>query len=68
MREEVIDGGRQNMVGVHQPIRPSHDAVPVRIRVVGEGDVEFAVHSKQPGSWHSVRNSPSGCGRPSRRS
>ena len=49
MRVEVVDGDREHVVGVHQPVRPGHDAVPIRIRVVGEGDVEFAAHGHQSG-------------------
>ena len=46
--EQIRDGGREIMIGVHQAARSGHDPVPVGIGVVGEGDVEFVAHADQP--------------------
>ena len=35
------------MVRIHQPARARHDAVAVRVGVVGESDVEFVAHADQ---------------------
>ena len=51
--EQIGYGGGQVMVGIHQPVRPRHDAMPVGVGVVGEGDVEFVAHADQP--RHGIR-------------
>ena len=38
--EQIGDGDRQIVVGVHQPGGGRDDAVPVRVRVIAKGDVE----------------------------
>ena len=46
--EQIRNGNREVMIGIHQAVRPGHDAVPVGIGVVGEGNVEFVAHADQP--------------------
>ena len=41
MLEDIPDGNRQVVVGVHQPNAGGNDAVAVKINVVAEGDVKF---------------------------
>ena len=40
MGEEIGDGRGQVMVGVHEAGRAGHDAMPVVVRVIAEGDVK----------------------------
>ena len=49
MREQIADGHRQIMVGVHQTGGWRDDTVPVRIRVVGEREAVLIFESHQPG-------------------
>ena len=53
MGEQVADGHRQVVVGVHQPRGARHDSVPVRVGVVGEGDAVPILEANQP--RHRVR-------------
>lgn len=53
MGEQVFDGHRQVMVGVHQPAGAGDDAVAVMVGVAGEGHVEAVLVLDQPG--HGVR-------------
>ena len=48
LREQIGDRGREIMVRIHQAARAGHDAVPVGVGIVGEGDVEFVAHADQP--------------------
>ena len=51
--EQVADGHGQVVVGVHQPRGARHDAVPVRVGVVGEGDAEPILQPDEP--RHGIR-------------
>ena len=51
--EEIGYGRRQIMIGIHQPLGSRHDSMPVGIRVIGEGDIEFVAHGDQP--RHGIR-------------
>ena len=47
--EQVPDGGRQVMVGVHQPHAAGDDAVPVVVGVIAKGDVKLVFELDQAG-------------------
>ena len=53
MREQVADGDRQVVVRVHQPRGGRHDAVAVRVGIVGERDAEAILQLDQ--ARHRVR-------------
>ena len=53
MREQIADGHGEVVIGVHQARRGRDDAVPVRVRIVGEGDAILVLQSDQP--RHRVR-------------
>ena len=48
VRQQVPDRDRQIMIGVHQPGRRRDDAVPVRVRIVGEGDPIPVLQADEP--------------------
>jgi len=51
--EDVPDGNRQIVVGVHQPYAGRDDSVPVKVHIVSKGDIEPVLHVHQVG--HGVR-------------
>ena len=53
MGEEIEDRRRQDMIGIHQARAARHDAVPVGVGVVAEGDVEAVLETDQ--GRHRVR-------------
>src|SRR6516225_11693115 len=48
MGQQVTDGDRQVMVGVHQPRARGNDAVPIGIRVVGKSDPIAILEPNKP--------------------
>ena len=49
MRQQIADRHGQIVVGIHQPGGRRDDAVPVGVRIVGEGDVILVLEPDQPG-------------------
>ena len=47
--QEVVDGGREVVVGVHQPGVGGDDAVAVGVGVVAGGDVVVVARGDEPG-------------------
>ena len=45
---EIGNSGCEKVIRVHQPARRTDDAMPVGVRVIGEGDVEFVLQRDQP--------------------
>ena len=48
MGEQVADRHREVVVGIHQPGGGGHDAVSIRVRIVGEGDPELILEPDEP--------------------
>ena len=46
--QQVADRHGQVVIGIHQPGGARHDAMPVRVRVVGEGDAVLVLEADQP--------------------
>ena len=49
VREQVADGHGQVVIGIHQPRGRRDDAVPVRVRIVGEGDAILILEADEAG-------------------
>jgi hypothetical protein len=48
MREQIADRHGQVMIGIHEPRAGGDDSVPVRVRVIGEGDAVSVLEADQP--------------------
>ena len=48
MREEVVDGDREIVIGRQQPRAPRDDPMPIVIGIAREGDVEAVSQTDQP--------------------
>ena len=55
MREQIVNRHRQVMVRIQQAGRPRHDAVPVRVRVIGDNEVSVDVFSQRERQVNSAR-------------
>src|SRR5262249_33619756 len=53
MRQQIAYGYSQVVIGIHQPGRRRNDAVPVRVWIVGEGNVILILELYQ--TRHRIR-------------
>ena len=63
---QICYRGRQIVVRIHQPSRRRDDAVAVRIRIVGKGDVELVTQGHEFASSRTAKSNPFVSCRPNR--